>query len=103
MQGIAGKSQNYAATNAVEQTESQLIIQRLHTIRGNLGDARGSIVAAADKIVGHEPQKIANNDPSRGDAPAPSAFLPQVASIISEIDRMAMDINEQLNRLHRSF
>lgn len=92
------------ATAPAEHNESKALISRLQVIRGLLGDARGSALSAADKIVGQEPSKL---QPSPGNSiaevPTPDSFLPKLSSLIGEIERVASDIDSQLNRLHRSF
>jgi hypothetical protein len=89
----------------VEQNESQAVMSHLHRIRGILGDARGSSMAAADKIVGAEPAKLQSPSQPVTNAPEPppQCFMHGLGRLCNEMERLAEDINIQLNRLHRSF
>lgn len=98
---------NYAGamqgTTAAIQTESEGILSRLNMIRANFSEARGSLNAAADKIVGYAPTPISSNGQIKGDRPPASCFLDALSQVIGEIETIGSEIQEHLNRLHRPF
>lgn len=100
------KQQAYGIANAATcaVSESEVILERLRTLRSKLTEVQGMSHAANEKIIGPAPEKLQHAGGIVGQpVPAPQGFLHIASNMISDIDIIASEIAEQLSRLHRSF
>lgn len=106
------KAQYATATEstAAPISTSESIIARLNGIRMGLAENRSSANHVAEKIVGVAPTPIAgsslgqaSNAMIKGEHSPACCFIDALQQVIGDIEDIARDTAEHLNRLHRSF
>lgn len=102
LSGAIGNQANTASNNALAEKEATALMDRMRMLLSSFSENCASATSIADRIVGHEPEKIGNSK-NENAAPSPYAFLAQLALLISELETLSAGTGHQLNRLHRSF
>lgn len=91
-------------TTAAPMSASESIIARLNSIRMALAENRSNANHAAEKIVGSAPTPLAGaTGQIKGEHPPACCFIDALQQVIGDIEDIARDTAEHLNRLHRSF
>lgn len=93
------------AVNAAPQSMSESIISRLQSLRSYASEISSMANHAAEKIVGSAPTPIAGNSTGqiKGERPPASSFLDGVQQLVGDLEAIARDTQEHLNRIHRQF
>lgn len=101
-QNYAAQAQAGAATTII-QNASESIVSRLNNIRANLTENSMSASRLADKIVGTAPAPINSTGQSEVERAPAGYFLDSVQQALTDIERIGSELQDHLNRLHRSF
>lgn len=102
--GIAGNvSFEKACLTQAPASASESIIDRLRGLRSNFVDLRMGVDRIADRIVGVSPTPPGCGASTGNVRVEPSCFLDSLQEVISDLEQVARETREQLDRLQRSF